>query len=238
MNERKYLLNCPVDITTADDALNIVKEAINKNANFHIITINPEMIMSAQNNPEFLNIINSSELNIADGVGIKIAFKLRNVFCENIRGVDFARKLISLANDMNLPIAFLGAKEEVINKACENIKNDYPNLNIVFQRNGYFDNENEIISQIKSANPRILLVGLGSPKQEELIYKLKNTLNGTVMVGIGGSFDVFSGIVKEAPLIFRKLGIEWLYRTICQPERIKRIFPTLPLFLLKCIINK
>ena len=87
------------------------------------------------------------------------------------------------------------------------------------------------------ARPQILLVGLGSPFQEEFIVKLKQKLDGCVMVGVGGSFDVFSGIVEEAPIIYRKLGLEWLYRTLKQPERFKRIFPLLPMFLIKCIIN-
>ena len=80
-------------------------------------------------------------------------------------------------------------------------------------------------------------MGLGSPKQEEIIVKLKNKLKSCVLIGVGGSFDVFSGLTKEAPVIYRKMGIEWLYRTILQPERFKRIFPTLPLFLIKCIIE-
>ena len=107
----------------------------------------------------------------------------------------------------------------------------------MYLRNGYFKNDEEIIKEIIDASPQILLVGLGSPKQEEIISKLKNNLTGCTMVGVGGSFDVFSGIVKESPEIYRKLGIEWLYRTIKQPERFKRIFPTLPIFLIKCIIN-
>ncbi len=238
MNERRFLLNCPVDLITPNDALEKVEEAVRADINFHIITINPEMIMNAQNNSQFLNIINNSQMNIPDGIGIKIAFKLRNVVCENIRGVDFARRLILYANENNLPIAFLGAKEDVINKACEKFKQDYPNLNIVYKRNGYFDNDDEIISEIKSANPKILLVGLGSPRQEEIIYKLKNNLQGCIMIGVGGSFDVLSGTVKEAPKVYRKFGLEWLYRTFCQPERIRRIIPALPLFLLKCIIEK
>ena len=82
-----------------------------------------------------------------------------------------------------------------------------------------------------------MLIGLGSPRQEEFIVKLKQSINGCIMVGVGGSFDVFSGIVKESPVIFRKLGLEWLYRTLLQPERFKRIFPVLPIFLLKCIMD-
>ena len=237
MSKRVEVLNCPVDIISLENALNKVSDAISSNRNFQIVTINPEMIMFAQKNPSFLDILHNCDLSTPDGIGVKIALNFKKEACSNIRGIDFARSLIALANNLNLPIGFLGAKEEVINKACENFKAKYPDLNIIYKRNGYFKDDEEIINEIKKANPKILLVGLGSPRQEEIIVKLKKVLNGTVMIGVGGSFDVFSGFTKESPLIYRKLGIEWLYRTLCQPERFKRIFPTLPLFLLKCIME-
>ena len=237
MSMKAFVLNCPIDLCSLDEALNKANDAIRNNINFQIITINPEMIMNAQKNEHFFNILSNSDLNIADGVGVKIALKLKKIKQNQIRGVDFSRELTKLASENNYRIAFLGAKEEVIQKTKENFLKKYPNLNFVYTRNGYFDDENKIIEEIKSANPQILLVGLGSPKQEEIIVKLKSVLQGCTMVGVGGSFDVFSGIVKESPMIYRKLGLEWLYRTILQPERFKRIFPVLPIFLIKCIIE-
>ena len=237
MNKKAIILNCRVDLLNENEALELSKKSIEEKKNFHIITINPEMIMNAQKNPAFLEIINSSDLNIIDGVGVKIALKFQGINQNQIRGVDFSRKLIDLASKNNYRVAFLGAKEEVIQKTKENFLKQYPNLNIVYLRNGYFQDDNEIISNIEASNPQILLVGLGSPKQEEMISKLKDKLHGCVMVGVGGSFDVFSGIVKESPEIYRKLGLEWLYRTLKQPERFKRIFPALPIFLIKCIID-
>ena len=237
MSMKAFVLNCPIDLCSLDDALNKANDAIQNNINFQIITINPEMIMNAQKNEHFFNILSNSDLNIADGVGVKIALKLKKIKQNQIRGVDFSRELVKLASENNYRIAFLGTKEEIIQKAKENFLKKYPNLNFVYTRNGYFDDENKIIEEIKSANPQILLVGLGSPKQEEIIVKLKSVLQGCTMVGVGGSFDVFSGIVKESPMIYRKLGLEWLYRTILQPERFKRIFPVLPIFLIKCIIE-
>jgi len=231
------VLNCPVDLISADVALEKANNAIKSNQNFQIITINPEMIMNSQKNPEFLKIINDSDMNIADGIGVKIALKLKNIKQDNIRGVDFARSLIKLASENNYKIGFLGAKEEVIQKVKENVLNKYPSLNIVYLRNGYFSNDDEIMNEITLSSPQILLVGLGSPKQEQIISKLKSKLSGCTMIGVGGSFDVFSGIVKESPVIFRKLGLEWLYRTIKEPKRFKRIFPVLPIFLLKCIMD-
>ena len=232
------LLNCRVDLCDSTNALEQVKCAIEENRNFHVITINPEMIMNSQKNSNFKEIIDSSDLNIIDGVGVKIGIKLKGINPIQIRGVDFARDLVKLASENNYRIAFLGAKEEVIQKACDNFVEKYPNLNIVYKRNGYFSSDNEIIEEISKTSPQIILVGLGSPRQEEMIIKLKKSLQGATMVGVGGSFDVFSGIVKESPVIYRKLGLEWLYRTIKQPERFKRIFPTLPLFLLKVLFDK
>ena len=237
MEERTTVLNCPVDLLNAESALLKANQALVNGKNFQIITINPEMIMNSQKNPEFLNIIKSSDMNIPDGVGVKIALKLKKINQDNIRGVDFARSLIKLASENNYEIGFIGAKENIIQKVKENILKKYPKLNIVYLRNGYFNNDDEIITEIVSACPKILLVGLGSPKQEEIISKLKTKLSGSIMIGVGGSFDVFSGYVKEAPKIFRKLGLEWLYRTIKEPKRLKRIFPVLPLFLIKCIID-
>lgn len=237
MSMKTTVLNCPIDLCDSDYAIDCVYRAIEEKRNFHIITINPEMIMNAQKNESFFNIINNSDLNIADGVGVKIALKLKGIKQNQIRGVDFSRQLIKLANEKNYKVGFLGAKEEVIQKAKENFLNQYPNLNLAYVRNGYFGNDNEIIEEIKSANPQILLVGLGSPRQEEFINKLKQSLVGCTLIGVGGSFDVFSGIVKESPLVFQKLGLEWLYRTVLQPERFKRIFPVLPIFLIKCIIS-
>ncbi len=237
MSMKTTVLNCKVDLCDKKTVLDLVFCAIESSKNFQIITINPEMIMNAQKNKDFFKIINSSDLNITDGVGVELALRIKGIKPERIRGVDLSRALIELASKNNYKVGFLGAKEEVIQKAKENFLAKYPNLNFVFCKNGYFKNDNEVIRELKTQNPQILLVGLGSPKQEEFIQKLKKELSGTVMVGVGGSFDVFSNNTKEAPAVLRKLGLEWLYRTLKQPERFKRIFPVLPIFLIKCIIN-
>ena len=128
--------------------------------------------------------------------------------------------------------------EEVVVKAVENLQKEINGLNIVYFHNGYFKEDAPIYEELKSKSPKLILVALGSPRQEEFIYNAKKVLNPALMVGIGGSLDVWSGSVKRAPKIFQKLGLEWLYRTISQPSRFKRIFPTLPLFLLKVINYK
>ena len=235
MSIRTTVLNCPVDLCDSAYALSQVLHAVNSKQNYHIVTINPEMIMNAQENENFFKILNKSDLNIIDGVGVKIALKLKGINQEQIRGVDFARKLVEIANENDFKIGFLGAKEEVISKAIENFKKQYTNLNVVYSRNGYFNSDDEIIEEIVKAQPQILLVGLGSPKQEEFICKIKKDMPNTLFIGVGGSFDVWSNKVERAPEFWQKAGLEWLYRTVKEPARFKRIFPTLPLFVLRVV---
>lgn len=203
-----------------------------------VITINPEMYKECETNQEFRKIIDEAELVVPDGVGIKLALLLKGKGIERVPGIDFARKILEGCAKEGKRVAIIGSKEEVIVKAVENLKGEIEGLNIVYYHNGYFSDNNEIYEKLKEANADLILVALGSPKQEYFIYNAKNILPPCLMVGIGGSLDVWSGTVKRAPEIWQKLGLEWLYRTVLQPERFKRIFPTLPLFLIKSLTYK
>jgi N-acetylglucosaminyldiphosphoundecaprenol N-acetyl-beta-D-mannosaminyltransferase len=196
------------------------------------------MFEYANKDLEFVNIVREAEMVIPDGVGVKIALKLNGFNAERIPGVDFAKKLLEEAALNNIPVAIVGAKEEVINKAVENLQREISGLNIVYYHNGYFNDDSQIYSELLAKSPKLILVAMGSPRQEKFIYEAKKVLKPALMIGIGGSLDVWSGMVKRAPKIFQKLGLEWLYRTATQPERIKRIFPTLPLFLIKAFNYK
>lgn len=226
-----------MDILTYNQALERAKSAIDNGENMQVVTINPEIVELAKKDKDFANVLKHSELVVADGVGIKIALKLKGVNQERIGGIDYSRSLIEMCARNNLRLALLGAKEEVINTVCQKLKCEFENLNIVFSHNGYFNDENAILNEIKKACPQVLLCALGAPKQEFIIYRLKEMLQGCTMVGVGGSFDVFAGCVQRAPIMWQKLGLEWLYRTIKQPERFRRIFPALPIFLFESIID-
>ena len=146
--------------------------------------------------------------------------------------------MLNIASERGYKVALIGAKEEGLQAAIKKLKEEFPSLNIVYSRNGYFDDDTQIKEDIINAQPNILLVALGAPKQEFFIKSILNKLNSCTAIGVGGSFDVYSGLTKEAPKIWQKLGLEWLYRTLSDPKRFKRIFPTLPLFLIKCIMEK
>ncbi len=239
--ERKTaeILGYNVDLFSFDDAIDfIVQKSAEKST--QTVTINPEMIALAEKNQEFSDILKNADLVIPDGVGIKIALKIKGIKQEQIPGIEFAKRIVNYCADNSLPIALIGAKEEIIQKAAANLKAEYPNLNISFIRNGYFkeDDEREIIDRLKEAEPKLVLAALGVPKQEVFINKYKQEFLNTMFIGVGGSFDVWSGEVKRAPLFFRKIGCEWLWRLLKEPSRFNRMFPTLPLFLFKVIMNK
>ena len=232
------LLGFNIDNYTFEEAVLKAKSLIDGGRVAQVITINPEMFDAAEKDSNFANIIREAEMVIPDGVGVKLGLKLKGKNVSRIPGIDFAKRLLKEAAISNIPVAIIGSKEEVITKAVENLKKEISGLNIVYYHNGYFSDDNEIYGELKKSSPKLILVALGSPKQEKFIYGAKKILNPALMVGIGGSLDVWSGTVKRAPKIFQKLGIEWLYRTVTQPSRFKRIFPALPLFLIKVLSYK
>ena len=200
-----------------------------------VVTINPEMIMNASKDKDFADIISHADLVVPDGIGVEIGLKILGHKVRRIPGIELGKLLIKNFSASGKRIAFIGGKPSVADTAIKNLKVEFPEMNAVYCHDGYFNDEEIICSEIVSSNPDLILVALGSPKQEFFISKLKAKLPKAVMIGLGGSFDVWAGIVDRAPEIFQKLGLEWLYRTVKEPKRFKRISPTLPIFVLKVL---
>lgn len=220
--------NINVDTFTFSEALEFVTSG-------QVVTLNPEMIECASKNPEFADVLKEAELIIPDGVGVQIGLKILGHNVTRIAGIEFGKRVLENASVADTPVALIGAKPEVVEKAVKNFKKELPKINIVYSCDGYFDDENSVISELKNTGAKIVLTALGSPKQEFFNYKAKKIMPETLFIGVGGSFDVWAGEVKRAPKIYQKLGLEWLYRTVKEPERFKRIFPVLPLFVLKVL---
>ena len=226
---RARLLGFEIDEYDFDGAVDYAKSKRGQ-----VVTINPEMIDYASKHNDFAAIINNAELVIPDGIGVQIGLKILGYDIKRIAGIEFAHRMLGEVNTA----ALVGAKPYIIEKTVENIKKEFPNLNIVYVQDGYFKDDDRVLAELENAKPEMILAALGSPKQEEFLYKLKSKLPNTIMIGVGGSFDVWSGEVKRAPEIFQKLGLEWLYRTVKEPKRLKRIFPTLPVFVWRVIRSK
>ena len=230
--KRACLLGLPIDVTTLEVVKNSLLEA---DTSQQVITINPEMVTKAYKDKELSELIKSMEWVIPDGIGVVMALKMIGVKTQRIPGIELAYSLLQEANDKGLKVAFIGADEDTIQTAKKELLKELPNLNFVYIHNGYFskDEENIIIEEIQNASPDILLAGLGFPKQEKFLKCFKNFEKKTIMIGVGGSFDVWSRKLKRAPKVFQKLNLEWFYRLLCQPSRFSRMFPAIPLFLLR-----
>lgn len=233
------ILKVKFDVITKSETIKKIIKYLKTNKNHLIFTPNPEMALEATKDDGFLNILNSADILIPDGIGIVIASYLNKIkLKERVAGCDIAYGILHVIKNSNYKVYLLGGKEGITKQAKANLEKEY-NVKIINGRDGYFkDSEDrEIVEHINQSNVDILFVGLGFPRQEKWLYKYKDQLNVKVSMGVGGTLDVMSGNVKRAPKIYQKIGMEWFYRLLKQPKRIGRIVK-LPVFIFKVITNK
>ncbi len=228
------ILGVHVDKITAADAVNKAEELLHTDGVSAIYTPNPEIVMAAYNNPEFLEILNRADLCTADGIGVVYASRmLKDPVPERVAGFDLTCALLSRIAKTGESVFLFGAKPGVAERAKENLEKTYPGLQVAGCRNGYFTPEDDadIVAQINQSGAKLLLVCLGAPKQEQWIDSHRDKLNVNLCMGVGGSLDVFAGEAKRAPKFFIQCNLEWLYRLLKQPSRIGR-YAALPKFIL------
>lgn len=235
---RVKLLGFEIDTFDFQGAVNFAIDLIKSKKGGQVVTINPEMIEYGLKNDDFAFLLKQADLVFPDGVGVEIGLKIKGHNIRRIAGIEFSKKMLEECALNNFPVAFIGAKPEIIEKAVSNLKAEIPNLNICYYKDGYFQDRDMVLTELKEKSPAFVLVALGSPRQEEFIKEARKLLPQSVMIGVGGSFDVWSGEVQRAPEIYQKLGLEWFYRVSKEPWRLKRIFPTLPKFFLRVLLSK
>ena len=240
MRKLTYILGVPFDTFTMKEAVDRVLDFLSDGAQHIICTPNPEIVMEAQEDIQLMEILKSSDLVVPDGIGVVWASRYSEIkIKERVAGYDLTQNIFDKIKDKDYKVYFFGGAPGVANTAAKNMIKKYEGLNIVGVRNGYFNenDEKQILDEIKNSNADILLVGLGAPKQEKWIYNNIRFTGAKICIGVGGSFDVMSGNIKRAPKIFCKLGLEWFYRLITQPTRIKRMM-RLPKFAIKVLKEK
>ncbi|WP_226581204.1 WecB/TagA/CpsF family glycosyltransferase [Halobacillus litoralis] len=210
-----------------------VLEDINQKRQSFIVAINPEKILKAQEDQNLKELLNKATYQIPDGVGVLLASRVnKGNIKERVTGIDMLLTLCEQASEHGKSVFLYGAKPGIAEEAKDRLKEKYPNLKVAGVLDGYEKDEAKVIRTINESEADILFVALGSPRQEYWIVDHMKDLNVNIFQGVGGSFDVISGRVKRAPAIFQRFGLEWLYRLISEPWRIKRQI-RLPLFLLK-----
>lgn len=219
-------LFCRLYNESKDKFYEIMLNNLKKDKKMFIVTANPETFMSSEKDIELNNLlIDSDTILVPDGIGIvKVARMLNYNIKERITGIDIANKLLEYGNNLKKTIYLFGSSQEVIDLMNKVIEEKYSNLKMVGSSNGYVENRDRVFDEIVKLEPDIVLVALGIPYQEKIIYKHLNRFKKGIFVGVGGSLDVISGTKKRAPKIFIKLNLEWLYRIIKEPKRIKRFY--------------
>lgn len=210
---------------TAESYFERAEKAMLKGERLFTVTANPEIIMHADRDPKIRSLLLSPEAEVVpDGISVVKAMNTLGLPAnERITGVDLAAHLLKAAGENGKSVYLLGAKEEVVSALAKKLQSEYPEMTVNYH-NGYDGDKDEIFDGIAALSPDLVLVGLGVPAQELLIYRHLPKFTKGVLIGVGGSFDVLSGSKKRAPALFVKTNTEWLYRIAREPQRLGRFW--------------
>ncbi|MBB6696123.1 WecB/TagA/CpsF family glycosyltransferase [Clostridium algidicarnis] len=235
------ILGYPIYSGYKKEILNDIEEIVSSEGCVHIVSGNPEVLYQGLfEKPLYENFTSKRSLIIPDGVGVIFSAKVKGLKVkEKIAGIEVMQDIISYCNRKNKSIYLLGSKDSIVRKCKINIEATYKGINVVGYKDGYFDLDNcdDIIEDINKCNPDVLFVAMGCPRQERFIIKHMDKLHCKLFMGVGGSFDILAGELKRAPKWMITFGIEWLYRILKEPFRIKRM-KSIPKFMIRAIIGK
>lgn len=208
------------------EALRCIERWIAEQVPRMVITADANALVLAQEDSEFRTLLQTADLVTPDGAGLLwAARRLGQPFPERVPGVELVAQLVRLSHERGYRLYFVGAAPGVAAQAAHALQQQYSNAQIVGVHHGYFqpDEEPALLGQIRTARPDVLLVGMGMPRQEKWIARHKDALNVPVSVGVGGSFDVYAGVVKRAPRWMQRYGLEWLWRLMHDPRKIAKV---------------
>ena len=231
------ILGVPVHPYTMNGAVEKIVERVSQKQKTLVVTANAEIIMMGQTDTEYMEILNKAALVLPDGAGtVWAGRKLGYEVPERVAGYDLFLNLMAEAAQKNFKVFFFGAAPGVAEEAKQKCETLYPGISIVGCRNGYFkDADNHsIVEEINNSGADLLFVALGAPKQEKWLAKYEDTLKPSLLMGIGGSFDVVAGKMERAPKWMQDASLEWLFRLYKQPSRFRRML-VLPKFVIKVL---
>lgn len=238
---RRRVLEMPVDAVDMAQAIAVVDRALLAGGRrMTILAMNPEKVFALKQDATLKKVFEDAFLVIPDGIGIVLA--LRILFGEavsRVPGADLMLELCALAASRGYGIFLYGATEEVNQGAATRLQQVYPGLRIVGRQDGYLPAQHmaQLVDRINAAKPDILFVALGSPRQELWLKEHLEQLDVGICQGIGGTLDTVVGTVKRAPEVFQRTGLEWFYRLIRQPSRIRRQ-RLLPVFAARVLLER
>lgn len=204
----------------------------------YCVTPNAEIVYEAVHDADFRDLLNGASLVLPDGAGVVLGAKILGTpMKEKVAGIEFGEEICGLLSRRGGRLYLLGSKPGIAELAGKNLGEKFPGLVICGTADGYFKDEAAVINQINAAEPDVVFVCLGAPKQEKFIKAHFDEINATLMLGLGGSLDGYAGTVQRAPKWMIDLSLEWLYRLIKEPKRIGRMM-RLPKFVWICFGEK
>ena len=232
---RTEIMGVGFDDLTLDEAAGAAAGMIEEGGFHYVVTPNPELVDRARREEPFRQALNGADLVLPDGIGVVYAAKLLGRPLKGrCPGIDFAGKLMERMAKTGLRLYLLGAKPGVAETAAARLEAKYPGLIICGTHDGYFKEDAPVVEAVRAAEADVVFVCLGAPKQEYWMVKNGPATGARLMAGLGGSLDVFAGVVERAPESWQRLGLEWIYRLTKEPKRIGRM-ARLPLFLLSAL---
>jgi N-acetylglucosaminyldiphosphoundecaprenol N-acetyl-beta-D-mannosaminyltransferase len=222
-HELMELLNVKYDNIALNTAIEKIVSLVKKQNEADVFFLNADCLYKAQKDEEYRNILNSADLVLPDGIGLKIMTRIfGKEMKEDCNGTDFSPLLMRKLTEKGYKIFFLGSREGVAEKAAENMRKQISMIQILGTHSGYFNNDEEVIKKINVSGADVLFVAMGVPLQEKWIARNRGKLNPRLCLGVGALLDYLSGTIPRAPLFMRKMHIEWLWRIFIEPKRMFR----------------
>jgi N-acetylglucosaminyldiphosphoundecaprenol N-acetyl-beta-D-mannosaminyltransferase len=225
MRPRVALFGCEVDALTLDETVERVAEIVASGIPTQHVALNAQGVVAMQDDSKLREIVRRSGLVTADGQAFVWAARfLGRRIPERVAGPDLFVRLVSLAEALGYPIYVLGARQSVLEKACETLQRDHPDLVIAGSCHGFFaESETErIVDDIRKSQAMLLFVALPMPLREYWVAENLENLNVPFCMALGGGLDIIAGIVRRAPVWMRRAGLEWLFRLIQEPKKLWR----------------
>ncbi|MBE6973495.1 MAG: WecB/TagA/CpsF family glycosyltransferase [Ruminococcaceae bacterium] len=230
------VLGVRFDNVTPEEALERGAQLMEQPGFHYVVTPNPEFVLAAEKDKEFQSVLNGADLVIPDGIGVIYSAKLLGTPLKSrVPGIEFSADMLAHMDKVGGRVFLLGAKPGVAEQAAANISKEYPNLTICGTHDGYFKEDAPVVQIIKESNADLLFVCLGAPRQEKFMAKYGPEMGVKLAMGLGGSLDVYAGVVERAPESWQKLNLEWAYRLVKEPKRFGRM-AKLPLVLVKAVL--
>ena len=240
LRRRIDILGVFVDDVTIDEAVDIICDFAASGSFHHVVTVNPEFVMTARRNRAFAAVLNGADLAVPDGIGIVWAARyLGQPLRTRVAGVDLVQQVAAAAAQRGLRVFFLGAAPGVAEAAASRLAGLYAGLPVAgtYAGSPRCEDTEDILARLSSGKPDILLVAYGAPHQDLWIRHNAQRLGVSVAIGVGGAFDFISGRAQRAPGWMRRLGLEWLHRLIRQPWRWRRML-ALPAFVWAVLLER